>query len=163
MASDLAALNQQNPIGQAGVDMNRRVPVFMETTFYRWLLSLIDRIQTAPSTSVHESASGLSAAVPTADLVASPSGGLYRVSWVLRISLAATVSSSVQVTITHTASGVACATAGAALTTNTPDTPLSGSIVVRADAGAPITYAVAYASVGATAAQYDVDVLVEML
>lgn len=96
-------------------------------------------------------------ALPTGTLAA----GLYRVSWFLRITQAATTDSSVAVTIGATVDGVATSQAGEALTSNTVGAVQSGSVIVEADQASSITYAVAYSSTGATACQFALDVVVE--
>lgn len=107
---------------------------------------------------VKEAAITTTAVTTAAPLVA----GMYRVSYVVRVTRAATTSSGVQVTVGWT-DGVALTRAGAALTGNTTSTYETESFLVRVDAGTTITYAVAYASVGATSMQYSLDVSVEIL
>jgi len=89
--------------------------------------------------------------------------GLYRVSWNVRITQAATTSSSLTVTIAATDGGVAVLQVGPALTGNTITTVQSGTFLVRADAATPITYAVAYASVGATVMRYTISFAIELV
>lgn len=104
------------------------------------------------------------ASIPTTDLSAGvlPSG-LARVTYALQITQAATVSSSAQVTLGWTTSTVSASQTFAAVTGNTTATQQSGTITVLSDAGTPITYAVAYVSVGATPMVYSFDVRVEAL
>lgn len=105
---------------------------------------------------------GLSAAVSTTALeLGALSAGYYRVSVYVRVTTAATVSSSITPTIAHTDNGIACSQAGDALTANSVSVPKSWTFVVYADASSPISYSVAYASVGATAAVYKVTIVVE--
>lgn len=103
-----------------------------------------------------EGAAITTTAVPTPVLAT----GLYVVRYAIRVARAATSSSSLTVTVGWTDGGVACSQAGAALTGNTTATQQNGAPVVRVDAGTTITYAVAYASVGATSCLYDLDVAV---
>lgn len=86
--------------------------------------------------------------------------GLYRVSWYLRVTQAASVSSAVTFSVNHTDGGIACTQTAPALTTNNTGQPQSGSFMVKIDASAPVLYAVAYASVG-TPMQYALDLVVE--
>lgn len=95
-------------------------------------------------------------AVPTPGLATS----LYVVRYALRVARAATTSSSLTVTCGWVDGGVGCSQAGVAVTGNTTASQQNGSLVVRADKGTTITYAVAYASVGATSCQYHLDVTV---
>jgi hypothetical protein len=96
-----------------------------------------------------------------ATALAQGSAGVSRVGWVLRITQPATTSSSVTVTIGYDDGGVAVSQAGAPVTGNTITTVQSGQVLVRSDAASPITYAVAYASVGATPMQYTLSVWIE--
>ena len=92
----------------------------------------------------------------------SPPQTLYRVAWYVRVTTAASVSSSVQVTVGWTDGGVVQSTSGAALTGNTTTTQESGSVLVSADAETDVTYAVAYTSVGTDMA-YALSVVVEAI
>lgn len=86
--------------------------------------------------------------------------GLYRVSWHLRVTQAASVSSSLTVSVNHTAGGISCTQTAPAWTTNNTGQPQSGSVLVKVDASSPVLYAVAYASVG-TPMHYELDLVVE--
>ena len=89
--------------------------------------------------------------------------GLYRASYHARITRAATTSSSLIVTLSWTDSGVAKNSAGAAITGNTTATTQSGSILIRIDKAAAVRYATTYVSVGATAMQYGLDLVLERI
>jgi hypothetical protein len=89
--------------------------------------------------------------------------GLYRVSWLLRVTQAATTSSNLQISIGATSGGLATTQSGAALASPAAGVVQSGSVVVLVDAGTAITYATAYASVGATALAYGLSLTVETL
>jgi hypothetical protein len=97
----------------------------------------------------------------TALLPDTGSAGLFRVSWFLRVTQAATTSSSVAVTIGFTEGSVALTTSGAALTGNTTTTFQQGTLMLACDANSSITYAASYSSVGATSMQYGLAVIVE--
>src|SRR5574343_1151265 len=103
------------------------------------------------------------AIVPTNIPIASLTTGLYRVTYALRVTQAASTSSSVAVTLSWKSGGVACSQAFGDVTGNTTDSVQSGTVLIRCDVDGPITYAVAYASVGLTAMQYSLDVAVEVL
>lgn len=105
------------------------------------------------------------AAKTTTVLYAVPAtqGGLYVIKFYLKVTRAATTSSTLgPLTITFTDSGdsvaqsvvaLAGTSAGAAATTaanGTTTTILQGQVVVNAKAGTNISYAVGYASAGAT-------------
>jgi len=87
--------------------------------------------------------------------------GLYRVTTYARITRAATTSSSLTVTLGWIESALTLTFAGAALTGNTTGTVQTDSYLVRIDAASPITYSTTYASVGGTAMQYRLDVVLE--
>lgn len=95
--------------------------------------------------------------------IASVQPGLYRVSWYLRITTPATVSSSVSVTLGWTDGSVNCTRTGAAVTGNTTSTTQSGTELLRLDAATALTYATTYATVGATPMQYRLDLTVELV
>ena len=86
---------------------------------------------------------------------------LVRVSWVLRIVRAATVSSSAQITIAWTDGGQAMSAVQAAVTGNLVTSGQTGTLLVRHDPNTDVTAALTYASVGATAMRYDLDVITE--
>ena len=88
------------------------------------------------------------------------SAGVFRVSWFLRITQAATTSSSVAVTVAFT-DGVSLTVSGAAVTGNTTSTFQQQSVVVRCDANSSLSYSTTYSSVGATPMQYALSVVVE--
>jgi hypothetical protein len=89
---------------------------------------------------------------PTPLPIGNLQAGLYRVSWYLRITQAASSSSSVTVTIGWNDGGP-LQLSGAPVTGNTTATVQSGMFFIHITA-APITYSTAYASVGATPMQY---------
>jgi hypothetical protein len=102
------------------------------------------------------------AAIPTTDLIPLASG-LYRVSYRFRVSTAAGVSSSLQLTVTTTEGGIPCTQSSAAYTGNATNAPQSGAFIVKADPSSPLAYSVAYASNPASAMQYELDIRVESL
>lgn len=103
-----------------------------------------------------------SASIPVTGFpLGSLTGGVFRVGWAARITQAATVSSSLTITITWTESTIVLSTSGAAITGNTVTTIQSGIILFRADQGAPISYSTVYVSVGATPMKYNLDLVLE--
>ena len=86
------------------------------------------------------------------------SAGMYHVTAYFRITQAATVSSSLDVTYAWTESGVAVQTTSPSLVTNTITSIASYPFDFIADASSPITFATTYASVGGTPMQYRIDV-----
>lgn len=141
------------------------VPVWELTrTARQWLLSMTTQMDKAPTVTAHSALTAQSATVnPTALPIGSVVQGVYRVAYHLRITRAATTSSSATVTIGYTDNGVSCTQAGAAATGNTTTTVQSGVFLLTTDGASAITYAVAYASVGATAMQFKLDVTAELV
>lgn len=88
---------------------------------------------------------------------------MYRVNAALQITTAATSSSSLTLTVTWTSRGVACSHSFSALTSNDPALPESHVFDLYADGDTDIEYALAYASVGATAMVYAADLVLEPL
>jgi hypothetical protein len=87
--------------------------------------------------------------------------GLYRVSYYVRVTTAAGVSSGLIVTFGWTDGGIACSLASADMTGNTTATNQSGSSIIRIDKGSSITYATTYASNAAGVMRYQLDVVLE--
>ena len=114
--------------------------------------------------SVTKTGQGAALSTTAIPITGSVDAGLYRVSYYARITTAAGVSSSLTVTIGWTRSAVSLSQAGAAMTGNTTATQQNGTLFVRADANASITYSTTYADGGgATSMQYELDVVVEKL
>ena len=89
--------------------------------------------------------------------------GLYRVSYLARITTAAGVSSSLTVALAWTDAGVAKALTGAAITANTTATYQSADVLIYVDAGTDVTYATTYASNAASAMKYGLALTLERL
>lgn len=112
-----------------------------------------------PTSATAQSASISATPIPLGTLAA----GWFRVSWFVRVTTAATTSSSLIVTIGSTDSGVSTTQSGAAMTGNTTGTSQGLAVLVHSDQAAPLTYATTYASVGATPMAYKIDVLCEQV
>src|SRR5512147_1295744 len=119
--------------------------------WYQWISRMPATFHAIPSVLNLVTLEEQGAAIVTTDFsgMVLPAG-VYRASYYAQISQAATVSSSLTVTIGWTTWGVAQTQAGTAITGNTTATHQSGSMILRSDAGTAVTYAAAYASVGAT-------------
>jgi hypothetical protein len=108
-----------------------------------------------------KAASIATVAVPTSAALAT---GFYRVSYAVRVTRAASTSSDLLVTFGWTDGGVAMSqgtTSG--LSGNTTAVQAHGTVLVHVDAKTTITYATTYTSVGATAMQYQLLILLEAL
>ena len=117
--------------------------------------NLVKTLAAAPSRKNVVELPAQQAAIGATDLSGgSLSAGIYRLSWWVRITRAATTSSSVTVTLDYSDGGAALAFSGAALAGNTITTWQSESKLIRVDVGSPVRYSTAYASVGAVPMQY---------
>jgi hypothetical protein len=89
--------------------------------------------------------------------------GTYRISYYAQVTVPASSSSSLQVTLGWTSNGVAQSFVGTAMTTNSTTTIQDATKFIHVDANTPITYATTYASVGATSMQYLLSVVLEQV
>ena len=157
------------PIYEALAVPEERTPrpfpkLVMSVGWIQYLSGVVTRINTAASRLVHVRLTGQHASIATTGLsLGSVAPGIYRVSYRTRVTTPATVSSSLTVTLSWTEGGVAQSRVGAVLIGNSVTTYDFATIPIRADVSTPISYAVAYASVGATAMVFDLDVIGESL
>lgn len=118
-------------------------------------------IDASPERVASASKTDQSASIGATEISATHPTGLYRLSYYVRVTQAASTSSSIQVTLDWSDGGVAPSLSGAALTGNTTTTVQSGSIMILATANAPIRYSTTYSSVGATPMKYRLEVVLE--
>jgi hypothetical protein len=161
MALDFAAAPVRDPIA---VEDQKSKKLMLPRVWIDWFTALTLRVDEsalgfAPVELENQNASIGSTSLPLDTL----SAGVYRISYYARITTAATTSSSLTVSFGATDSGVGVTFTGSAITGNTVSTVQSGTFIVRSDQAAPITYATVYASVGATAMVYRLDIVVEQL
>jgi hypothetical protein len=105
------------------------------------------------------------ASIPVAVVVQPPAtndGGLFRVTTYARITKAASISSSLTVTIAWSDGLLAQSMSGAALTANTTTTWESVTALVRVDKGTSITAAALYSSTG-TNMEFSLSVVAEQI
>jgi len=156
--AEVEAVPMRSPVlepGKSGL-MRREFVRFLDTL--RRLIGLTAQQQGAVELTAQ------SASIVTTDIpLPSVQEGLYRLSYSLRITQAATVSSSAALAFSWTTSGVSCSQAFTAVTGNTTASQTSDMITVSVDASTAIRYAVAYSSVGATSMMFAVDVRAEVL
>lgn len=128
----------------------------------QWFLSLTQALQQATTTLKSVSLTAQSASLTTTTVpLGTFAAGLYRVTYYARVTTAAGVASSLDVTVGWTDGAVPCSVTSAAMTGNTTSTVQSGSVLVHVDANGPITYATTYASNPASAMVYRLDLAVE--
>lgn len=138
---------------------------YISEDWFGWLRTLIGRVDSTPQR--QNKATRLQnqgAAIPLTSLaLGTLAPGLYRVNVRARITQAATVNSSLNVTIGWADGGAACTKSFSAAmvgnTTGTTGEPFS--LLIRIDQNTPITYQTAYASVGGTPMQYELEIVVE--
>lgn len=130
-----------------------------------WLTPMQQYVELAPYVLAHVTQEAAEASVSSTAFVpvAQISTGLYRLSYALRITRAASVSSGIQVVLTWTSGGVAQSETFANLTGNTTTTRQDDSFSFKADAGTAISYELVYASAGGTTMAYDADLVLEVL
>lgn len=129
--------------------------LLVDVLWDRWFTSLLERVNLTPVRIGSAVVSDADAATTTTAVNIQPlEAGMYQVSYSLSLTQAATVSSSLTPTIGWTFNGQSFSQSGAAMTGNTLTTQQNGVFTVNCDASSSITYAVSYASVGATSAQY---------
>jgi hypothetical protein len=129
----------------------------------QWFDQLQALVNTTPASIGNTTQTAQSAALAATPLTSAPVTGLYRVSWYLRITQAATTSSAVQVTVRWTDGGVAQSSSGSNVTGNTTTSRDHGDLLVQADAGTSITIETTYSSTGATAMQFALRARVEQV
>ena len=143
------------PHGQVLTKTGHPIPVLER--FCRELLQVPEWILAAEGRT-------LGAALAATALIMAPvqAAALYQVSYYARIVDAATVSSSLTITLRWIEDGVAQSYTGPAMTGNTTDTQQSQSgILIQADPETEVTAETTYSSTGAEDMEYDVQVSVE--
>lgn len=142
------------------------------TAWVNWLITEVNSIDTdltsleavaVTRTGTQTSVTGRQSAITTTALVTPAAIGTYRVTVTAWIEVAATTSSTLgPVTLTWAASpdATACAFVGSSSTANLAGTTITTSVLVRSATSA-ISYAIGYASVGATSLTYSVRGVVE--
>ena len=159
MAFTRPALNPREPIADKGG--------FPTLTFLIYNRDLRADVAAAPTgfnpvlLQTQTAAIGTTAIPVSATGVSTLKQGLYRVTSSARITQVATANSSVTLTIGWTDGGVACSQTFADMTGNLTTTTQGNVFALTLDAGASITYAVAYVSNVAASAQYALTIAVE--
>lgn len=148
------------PINDAIVDdAGRPTRVFIDV--YTALTQDVDDAPARLGTSVGQTAQTAAIGV-TPFTVGTLAGGLYRVSANLRITQQATTSGSVGVNLTFTKDGQTFTVTGTTLG-NTLGASRGDTWLVHIDGATPISYSTAYASVGGTPMEYDLDLVLEQV
>ena len=128
----------------------------------KYLQNREDAITAAPQRNASTSVSAQSASIGATSIPTQAlNAGLYRVTFYATVTTQATVSSSLEVTISWTDIGQARFITSTAYTGNSVSGAATGSVMFYADAGAPVTYSTTYATVGATDMVYSLQVVLE--
>ena len=132
--------------------------------WFDWLSNLTTVVDTKPARRAATGVSARTSSIATTPIpIGTVSPGVWRISFTQRVRVPGTVSGSLTTTISWTSGGVAQTFTGAVMNGNTTTTYQQHTIVIRVDAATAISYDVVYASAGATAMQYDFDVVAEEL
>lgn len=169
MSAILPPMPLQAPLLEVGA--NQKPTDFLSGDWYKWFFQEQNRIQAGvqsvggpPSFRTAQAASIGATGIPlTAVNVPSVQAGFYRVNWYARVTQAASVGSSLSLTLTWTEHGITLTTTTSAVTGNTTTTTLVGSQVLYSDAPGPVSYSTTYASSGATPMQYLIAVWAELI
>lgn len=129
----------------------------------RWLTNLRNAVNSTAQKVGGSTLTASTASVGPTTIATPAKDGLYRLSYSLRVTRPATISSSATATFTWVDGGVTQSQSGSAVTGNTTTSQQGGQLMIGADAGTAITYAIAYASSGATPMQYGFRLAVEQL
>lgn len=143
-----------------------RLSKYMSDDFNNWLLEVTTRINNSPEAVPGGSVSlaDQNASIASTPAYVTQASGMFRANVYARVVTAGSVSSSLAVDIEWTDDSVNCSDAFAAVTGNTTDTVLQGTVILRSDQAAAINYVVTYADGGgATAMAYDLEIVVEAL
>ncbi|MEK9722046.1 MAG: hypothetical protein VW405_01000 [Rhodospirillaceae bacterium] len=134
----------------------------LSVAWLNWFTNLTGDVEAAPARLTTVSLTAQDASIGTTSFaLGALSSGLYRVSWIARVTQAATTSSSLTVTVGFTNGGQVCTVSGAAMTGNTVTTVQSETVLLQIDASTPLTYSTAYSSTGATDMLYGLWLAVE--
>jgi hypothetical protein len=127
----------------------------------KWLQSIVGEVQDSSRVTNSLVIENQTASIVSGLLSVVINSGLYRASVYSRVTIPASVSSSLGVVIRWSDSGVACSYAPSAVTGNATNTVLQYTWVGPVDASTQITYDVNYASAGTEAMQYTLRLVLE--
>lgn len=139
------------------------VPKPIGQRWYLWLFAIIARLQKCVQSIATASLTNQSASISATTLYTPTMASVYQLTSYARVTTAAGVSSSFQLTWTWTDGGVAQTKTFTAVTGNTTTTTDNQTWPVHADSGLPIKYTVTYASNPAAAMVYRLDMAVGLL
>jgi hypothetical protein len=133
-------------------------------TWIEYFASRDQAIDRAPSRAQTVTITGQGASIGVTPIPgAALAEGLYRASYHVRVTRAATTSSSITPAITFTSGGVSCTHTGTAVTGNTTGSVGSGTFLLKIDSSTPVSYSAVYASVGGTSMQFELSITLERI
>ena len=143
---------------------DRAIPSFVASRWIEFFTDQSVRIGNSPERvalvqKTDQSASIASTALPIASVIT----GVYRLTYYVTVTTAATTNSSIEVDFAWTDGGQSKTFSGTAFTGNTTGTVGSQSVLIEADRATPITYSTTYSSTGATAMKYDLTIVTESI
>lgn len=162
MPTALPPMPTSSPILQPGLD-GKDTP-YLDGDWYQYFFTRDVRIQAAPQVLTPARLTAQSASLPATALnVGALVAGLYRLSYYSRITQAASVSSSLTITLNWTDGGVSCQANGVPMTGNTTSTTQSGSGLIHVDGVTSLTFSTTYVSVGGVPMQFSLYVVAELV
>ena len=152
----------QDPIVEIDDGKGKTLRGKITQSWIQFLQDILDAIGQSPSLFGSAGVTGQSAAIANTPLNDDTlTEGLYRVSYHARVTQAATTSSSLEVIVSFTSGGGAQSKTGTAITGNTITSWESQTWLIYVDDASGVSYSTNYTSVGATAMNYEVYVVLE--
>jgi len=129
----------------------------------QWMQVLVQIVNATSPQVARQDVAG-TAAIATVDMLTPRlSGGLYRYSYSIRETRAATASSALQLTLGWTSNSTPQTFVGTNLTGNSLSTQDNRSQLIHVDDGTTVSYSTAYTSVGPTTMTYDLNLTLDMV
>lgn len=132
--------------------------------YVRWLSGIRQEVNVRPKRATQENLTNQAASIAVTPLaIGNVTLGIWRISYTVRVTTPGTATGSIQVTVTWTERSVVQTETGTLLNGNLTTTREGRTLIIRTDAGTPISYSTAYATTGATAMRYSLDLVAEEL
>lgn len=128
---------------------------YITSTWNYFLTTMLGALNSAPAKISVGSFQHVAGSTPATDISAGiTASGLYFISYYASITQAATVNSTLTVTLAWTDHGQAKTKSATAITSNVVTDSQSGFLMVYSDGNSPVTIEAAYGSTGATHMEY---------
>lgn len=163
--SQIAAFPYRDPqVEQQQAGPDRPAGLYVSRAFRTWLTSMQTVTQAAPNSltvpTIH--LVGKTASIAPTPMNLGSASGLVRITMAGHVTTAATVSSSLTLTVQYTSDAISV-TQSVVTTANSTSAPISGDFLCWVDPGSPVSYATTYASSGGTPMAYSLAVHAEQL